>query len=376
MKKKVLYIHHSGAMGGAPRSLAFLINELDKSIYEPIVWMMRDGVARDLFIEAGAEVIFNKSKFLQPFHGTTVSGMNFVLFLKNIIGYFPTYFEGKKVIKKIKPDIIHLSTTCLFQFAKAAFKINKKIKVISHVREPLLPNFFGKILLKQNQKYVDQFVAISKNDAKPFLSTKDNVAVIYNFVNINKYNFNELTRNSYRSKLNISNDNILLISYFARVSEENGVSNILKIAKDLEEYNDIKFAIFGFKNETNYEKEIGENITDNVFLIPMVNDVKEYLCASDVLLSPFIEPHFARAIVEASAIGIPSIVSNVDSQNELIKNNNTGILYNTIDEAKEAILFFYKDRHIMKKYGNNARLFAEEVFSAKLNSQRTTSLYD
>ena len=29
--KKILYIHHGGELGGAPRSLSFLINDLDKN---------------------------------------------------------------------------------------------------------------------------------------------------------------------------------------------------------------------------------------------------------------------------------------------------------------------------------------------------------
>ncbi|MFD2529229.1 glycosyltransferase [Polaribacter marinaquae] len=373
MRKKILYVHHSGAMGGAPKSLAFLIKELDKTIYEPVVWMMRDGVARDLFIEAGAEVVFNKNKWLQPFHGTTVSGMNPMLFFKNIIGYLPTYFHAKKVLNRIKPDIVHLSTTCLFHFAKAASKLDKNIRVISHIREPLLPNFFGNILANQNLKYVDFFVAISKNDAKPFLNIKNNVSVIYNFVNIDEYNFDSLTRKKIRNELKIEDKNRLLVSYFARVSAENGVSNILKLAKELP---NVQFAIFGFKNQSSYEKEILNNKVSNVLLMPMVDNVNDYLCASDLLISPFIEPHFSRAVVEASAIGLPSVVSNVGSQNELVKNNNTGILYDTVIEAKEAILFFDKNREVIKDYGANARNFAEKFFSAKLNSKKTFELYD
>ena len=35
--KRVLYVHHGGTVGGAPRSLLFLLEQMDRRRYEPIV---------------------------------------------------------------------------------------------------------------------------------------------------------------------------------------------------------------------------------------------------------------------------------------------------------------------------------------------------
>jgi len=304
MKKKILYIHHAGGMGGAPRSLAFLIDKLDFNKYEPVIWMMRDGEARSLFEKTGAKVICNTNKYIQPFHGTTVSGMNTKIFIKNTIGYFFSYFTAKKIIREVSPDIIHLSTTCLFQFAKAAKKINKSIKVICHIREPLLPNFFGNILLIENKKYVDEFIAISENDAKPFVEKKANVKVVFNFVDISEYKFDDKVSINYREKLNCKGGD-LIISFFARVSASNGVMDLLEIAKRTENLENLKYFVFGFTGETEYEKKIQKFCPSNVKLMPMTTKVKEYLMASNIVISPFTEPHFSRSIVEGSAMGIP-----------------------------------------------------------------------
>jgi glycosyltransferase involved in cell wall biosynthesis len=374
MKKKILYVHHSGVMGGAPRSLAFLVNELDFNQFDPVIWMMRDGKARKLFEETNAKVICNKKKIVQPFNGTTVSGINLKTAVKNFLGFIPTYFYAKKLIKEVNPDIIHLSTTCLFAFAKAAKVVNKDIKVICHVREPLLNNFFGKLLLYGNINHVDKFIAISKNDAKPFLEKKKNTSIIYNFVNIDDYKFDVTIRNEYRKRLDIKENNTLVISFFARVCESNGVLELLSVARKTN--NNIKFFVFGFKGETEYEKRVEELKPDNVILMPMTNNVKEFMMATDLVISPFTQPHFSRSIVEASSMGIPSIVSNIGSQNELLIDKETGFLYETNDEAVSLIENIYNNRELLNVMGQKARAFAEQHFSAKKNAKLTFQNYD
>ncbi|GEM_PF-6522728 len=39
--KHILYIHHGGGLGGAPLSLLYLLQQLDRSRYEPIVLTLR-----------------------------------------------------------------------------------------------------------------------------------------------------------------------------------------------------------------------------------------------------------------------------------------------------------------------------------------------
>ncbi|WP_211750175.1 hypothetical protein, partial [Paenibacillus sp. Marseille-Q4541] len=157
MRKKLLYVHHSGLLGGAPKSLTYLVSEVDNEKYEAEILTIRNGPAVELLQSSGLPVKI--AKFMFPFHGTTVSGMSKKLFIRNLIGAFPTYFMAKRYIKKYKPQILHLNSTCLFLVAKAAKKVSKDTVVICHVREPLLKGFAGDILKKMNHKYVDGFIS-------------------------------------------------------------------------------------------------------------------------------------------------------------------------------------------------------------------------
>ena len=47
-KKKILYIHHGKGIGGAPLSLLYLIESLDKQKYHPIVLFLHYSEVVDL----------------------------------------------------------------------------------------------------------------------------------------------------------------------------------------------------------------------------------------------------------------------------------------------------------------------------------------
>ena len=53
--KRILYIHHGGAIGGVPLSLLYLIENLDRERFEPVVLISVEGPATDLFRNAGIE---------------------------------------------------------------------------------------------------------------------------------------------------------------------------------------------------------------------------------------------------------------------------------------------------------------------------------
>ena len=117
-KIRVMFFHHGGNQGGAPRSLAFLIKHMDKNRYEPYVLCCMDyDDNKKMFEDAGAKVFYAPT--MGAWHGSTVSGMNLEMLLYNLKHVIPTYFGITKIVQEIQPDIIHLNSTCLAFAAKA-----------------------------------------------------------------------------------------------------------------------------------------------------------------------------------------------------------------------------------------------------------------
>ena len=376
-KKIILYFHHGSSSGGAPRSLSFLIDKLDKNVYEPYVVCFMDFDRNNrLFTKSGAKVIY--APMMRAWHGSTVTGMNLTLFLSALYHYNFNILEAKRLVEKIRPDIIHLNSTCLWPVAKSVKKNFPNIKIICHVREPLMNGFFGNILRKNCNKYVDEFIAIEKYDLDS-LKTKKKSTVISNFVDFNVYN-SSLKSKCLRDEFSLDDDDFIIL-YLAIISPSNGTLEMINKLKELLiSNNHIHLFIIGMPDEcrNQYHNAIVEASSyDNIHLLQFRNDIPNIIADSDLNIVPFIAPHFARSVIEAAAMGVPSIVSDVDGLKDLVINNKTGLIFNhnTFEDLNDKVLSLYEDREFLKTLGTNAEEYAKREFNADINANRTFEVY-
>ena len=378
-KIKVLYVHHGGAAGGAPRSLFFLLKKLDLNRYEPYVVISYDEKKlKELYESVGAKVIYEPE--CGAWHGSTVGRMSAGMLYANLKLAYPTYKVAKKVVEQVSPDIIHLNSTCLFIFAKAAKQRNPNIPIVCHVREPLLPNFWGDILRKGCHKYVDAFVAIEKYDLDSIDASNKYAKVVYNFVDFDIYN-NTVKSTKLRDELRSQESDVVAL-YLARISPENGALEFVESSKKFFIRNtNIHLCLVGMSsNKSEYEKKVESAVKEvnNIHIFGFRSDVVELLASSDFLVSPFQQPHFARSVIEAAAMGIPSIGTNVGGLNELINDGTTGVLYkkDDPDDCVEKLEQIALQPEFRKNLGAAAEKFARQNFDADKNAKATFEMYD
>ena len=376
MKKKILFFHHSGNLGGAPKSLSYLIKELDKDLYDPFLVMVKNGPGEMLFRDLNIPVIVDTK--IKPFWGSEGSGMSWKIFVKNLLGFSSTYFRAMKIIKEIKPDIIHLNTTCFFPVAMAAKKINPNIKIISHVREPLLKTFPGKVLKYMNFFFVDKFVSISKFDEST-IKHKENSLVVYNAVDFKEFNIEHKSR-IFRDELEIKDDEIL-VTYLGRIIYQNGMEYLIEAAKLLEDNSKIKFAIIGFTGEDEgYQNKIKKASSgiSNIIQVSFRKDTPDVISSSDIIIFPSVVPHFARSVIEAAAMGKPSIASNIGGPAELIENGETGLLVQPGNSKAlaNAINYLAEDEFLRYSMGQKAYTLSKEKFDSRINALRVFQVYE
>lgn len=199
-------------------------------------------------------------------------------------------------------------------------------------------------------KYATSFIACSKN-AGSFLFGKDiRPTIINNGIDIDKYN---QTGNSFRNYLNdiykLSSDCIKIIQV-GRLEKVKNHTFSLKIAQRLKEQN-INFQMFiigqGSLKE-NIEEQIKKlHLQDFVVLTGIRKDVPNLMAGADIMILPSFHEGFPVVLVEAQAIGIPSIISDtisseVDLGVELVKFKS---IDEDIDSWIEDILLFRRSRN-------------------------------
>ena len=389
-----MYVHHGKGLGGAPLSLLYLVEGLDKNKYHPIVLFLYASEVVDLYRSKGIEVVGPVNlhdfphtkiwwyKWYQPHH-----------FFKSLFSTIKTlFYSAKFYFKKIKPDIVHLNTSSLLAWGIIAKRMN--IPVVWHIREPLAPGYFGirrKIVQKIVGKFGTRILPICNNDAKPWLGNS-NVRVVYNAADRNFFD-HTLNGDEFRNKYNLKDDPTIL--FLGGLSREKGTIIIFKafkqLLKILPEAKLVVAGYFDFKVKSRlnlksffaasrYQAEVleqFERIEKSVVFTGPIRNVPEAMAASDVVVFPASVGHFARPIIEAGLMKKPVIASKLAPMDELVIDKQTGFLIDPSDIglwAKKLNLLLV-DSELNQKMGEAGFKFCQKNFDVKDQIVKIRSIY-
>jgi len=405
-KKKILYIHHGLGIGGAPLSMLFLIRNLDRAVYEPVILCLYNGEAAELFRKEHIKTTIGRHIYtvsnstlvwddLRTFWGL----FNFAkLSVRIPLSIFITYLH----VKNISPDIVHLNSIGLIPSAIGAKLAGAK--VVWHIREPLLQGHFGlRALLSRIciNMFSDRIIAIGEYEANRLIK-KPKLKVIYNFVDFRKFD-RDIPAQSFRAEFNIQDNEkvVCMLGGVARVKGTLEFINALKFVR--KEIASVKFVvvgdypvihhksgvknkiaslIFGVGGESYYNAILEtirqEKLRDSIIFTGNREDIPDILAASDLLVFPSIVPHSARPVIEASAMGKPVVASDLGGPRELVVDGVTGRLVPPGDPVKlaEGVIEILTDDLKAQKMGLAGYERARELFDGRVNAEKTFELYE
>ena len=361
-KKKVLFVHHARGMGGAPTSMLNIIRNLDKEkfalkvlfIFEnPSICGICDEEKIDYRILKGFffRRIYNINVFSEVRERNLGYNLRIYPIIRDVISWVLVgcYFS-KKILKQEKADIIHFNTTFLTDWLWGIRKLD--CKKIVHVREPFakrglgLRRYFFRNILKRN---ADQIFAISE-DNRNRLNIPEKTQVVYNFMEV---------PSAFKKKINTEEISVL---YLGGDSKVKGYEILKEAAKHL--HPNISITIAG-----NVSEENKANSCSNLIYIGIIKDVYFYLNKADILIFPSIYPHFAKPVIEAGMCKVPVIASNIEGMNEILKNEENGLLvepHNSYALA-EAINYLASNPELRKEMGDNNLKLVKSKFSIEAN---------
>jgi len=120
------------------------------------------------------------------------------------------------------------------------------------------------------------------------------------------------------------------------------------------------------------------HLQDKVIFTGIQKNIPQILAASNILVWSATVPHFARPIIEASAMGVPVVASDFQSTREIVKHEHTGMLFEPGDPTalSESINILLQDRELADLLGSNGYKQAIEKFNAEKNTQEIIDLYN
>ena len=178
-------------------------------------------------------------------------------------------------------------------------------------------------------------------------------------------------RSLVRSELGFSNNDFIFV-FIGRLVNDKGLGELADALRKLEDEKlEIKLLLIGeidgeddalAKDKLNYLMQ-----SKNIKYIGVQSDIRPYLMASDVLVFPSYREGFPNVPLEAGALGLPAIVTNINGSNEIIEDgvngkiiqaplDNKGVRVNDITiELYTMMKWFYYHPEEVKRMGENAR---------------------
>lgn len=252
-------------------------------------------------------------------------------------------FELRDLIRKEKIDILHchLFRSNIFGIILKIFWF-PKIKLIVHeqggiTEDGLVYRFF----LKFFKKKINFFLACSKAMEDGLIESaninKSKIIVIYNFIDLNKFNFKNITWNikSERTSLGV-NSSDFLVGFAGRLVERKGWKDFVIAANTLsKKYTNMKFIIVGDGVQKNKMLKLISklNLKKQILYVGYKSNMVWFYSLLDCFVIPSHWEPMGLTEIEAQAMGIPVLAANVSGLNEIIKDKKNGLLFKVKDCA-------------------------------------------
>jgi glycosyltransferase involved in cell wall biosynthesis len=166
-------------------------------------------------------------------------------------------------------------------------------------------------------------------------------------------------QNQLKDELNISDSDFVFV-FVGRLVKDKGINELVSVFSNLKGDN-AKLLLVGPFEETldpllpETKKEIHSN--GNVLSVGWQSDVRPYLSIADALVFPSYREGFPNVVMQAGAMGLPSIVTDINGCNEIIIDNENGVIIPPKNEKRlyDAMRFFLENPNDVERMASNSR---------------------
>lgn len=263
---------------------------------------------------------------------------------KNIFTLFSRVNGLKKILKELRPDIIHVRSRVP---AWLVFFANKslKIKIVSTVHGFNSVGFYSSIMQKS-----DAVICVS-NSIKEYIqkhykTPENKIIVIPRGIDLELFNPKNIDNDfieNLKKEFNLKDK--FIVSSVGRVTQlkdyETFIKAILLVKKEIP--NSIGLIVGGVRSDKenylnslkNLIKEL--NLEENIIFTGSQNKIEQIYALSDVVISSSKKPEsFGRAVAEAICMNKPVLATNHGGVKDIIIENVNGFFFEIGDDKELA----------------------------------------
>lgn len=297
---------------------------------------------------------------------------------QDIISLFMMY----KLFLKEKPDIVHTHTPkagliglLAARFAAVPIRLHTVGGIpwmeISGIKRNML-KYLEKLTyacahrIYPNSKGLHHFILDQKICVPKKLKVLANGGS--NGINTEYFVADPAIRKSMREKHGIQDDEIML-GFVGRIAKEKGMEELLLTFDKIRHRYKVKILFIGLFEKTyggltNHTEEKIQNDNDILYL-GRFDDVRPYYNMMDIFVFPSYREGFPNAVLEACAMGLPVIATDINGCNEIIKDKVNGLLIKPKSEEalNEALVKLLEDKMLCIELSEQARKDVVQKFS-------------
>ena len=379
-KIKVAHIIARMITGGADENTLLTVQGLDKDRYEI-----------DLIMgEEFDESVFDKVKN-NNFNIIQIKGLKWKLnFLYDLI----VLLKLIKLLKGKRYDIVHTHTTKAGILGRIAARI-AGVPVIVHGLHGSTFEAFNSGLLnwllfrfeRITGRFTDAYISVSGVLSEKYIERgigkKENYHTVYSGMELETFFAarEKIDCGKKQKELGIGVEDFV-IGNVARLETRKGHKFLIDAFKNVvEEQKDghIKLLIIGEGNKREYlENYVNElKLGNKVIFTGYREDVEELMALMDIFVLTSLREGLPRVLVQAAAVGMPSVAFNVDGVPEIIKDNYNGFLVKVkdLEQLENRIMKYINNKELVLLHGRNGREFIENKWSIKGMVDRIDKIY-
>lgn len=189
-------------------------------------------------------------------------------------------------------------------------------------------------------------------------------------------------KSALKNKLNLKDSDFIYV-FVGRLVGDKGINELIAAFEDIaKQVPHAKLLLVGppepdldpLKEET--IKRIANNSA--IISVGFQNDVRPYFAIADALVFPSYREGFPNVVMQAGAMELPSIVTNINGCNEIIEDGKNGIIIppKDVQALKNAMLRLMEDKELYSVLKSNARPMITSRYEQKVVWEALLAEYD